>query len=205
MMAKSNGKGVNASELLVASGTEHAPWTGKMVSVATVDVIVESYRNEQGSMVETDLQVQKAVDEVRVAIDKSAQTLKEALKGNAKTNPIRAEVAALFGLVFGALGESAIRNYGTSFFLALELNRPFKRSDWKDNRTLRDAADAKKGKTPKARKSGGVTRTSWEAAGKTLAKLIEQLDLLKAGAQMMKSATALKAKVDAKTADSESK
>jgi len=197
--------GTLGSDLAVAVGATPKEWAGKFVKGATIKAIREAYGAESGSMKATDASIQRAVDDVKASIDASKVTMAVALKGNAKTNPVRAEVAAMFATVFDHLSESAQRNYCTSFFLALEFGRPFMRNDFINNKKVRDEARAKAGKTVKPSKSGTVSRTSWESAGKTVAKLIEQLELLKAGAQMVKSAAALQLKIVAKVEASEAK
>lgn len=193
------------SDLAQATGAMPKEWAGKFVKGTTIKAIREAYGAESGSMKATDASIQRAVDDVKASIDASKVTMAVALKGNAKTNPVRAEVATMFATVFDHLSESAQRNYCTSFFLALEFGRPFMRNDFVNNKKVRDEARAKAGKKVTKRTSGTVSRTSWESAGKTVAKLIEQLELLKAGAPMRKSASALQLKIVAKVEASEAK
>ena len=193
------------SDLAQATGAMPKEWAGKFVKGTTIKAIREAYGAESGSMKATDASIQRAVDDVKASIDASKVTMAVALKGNAKTNPVRAEVATMFATVFDHLSESAQRNYCTSFFLALEFGRPFMRNDFVNNKKVRDEARVKAGKKVTKRTSGTVSRTSWESAGKTVAKLIEQLELLKAGAPMRKSASALQLKIVAKVEASEAK
>lgn len=75
----------------------------------------------------TDAAIQKAVDAMLVSCKVSK---KEFMKGNAKTNEARAEVAGLFnGLAAaGHFSESSARQYATCFWIAFETGQPFTRT-----------------------------------------------------------------------------
>lgn len=80
-----------------------------------------------------DKAIQVAVDHMIVACTVSKV---EFLKGNAATNPHRKEVKGLFdGLAeAGWIGESAARNYATSFWIAFESGKPFQRDAFQEKK-----------------------------------------------------------------------
>ena len=121
---------------------------------------------------ETDARIQMAVDAMTVACDKPKA---EFLKGNAKTNPARREVKELFEEMAAAagLGESAARNYATSFWIAFETGVPFMRTLY-ETKSKGPAA----GHAEDSKKAGSVKTTTMAEAIKTGRKLLEQLEVL---------------------------
>lgn len=119
----------------------------------------------------TDSKIQMAVDAMRLACDKPVA---EFLKGNSKTNPARAEVKALFEEMAAAagLGESAARNYATSFWIAFETNVPFMRTLYETKAKAPSAGRADDAK------GGAVKTTNDKELIKTLAKALEQMTVL---------------------------
>jgi hypothetical protein len=145
-----------------------------IVNQAIVSKILKSAEAERKvsaqAETKTDMLIQQHIDALRLSCKTSYV---EFMKGNSKTNPARAEVKALFEAFAEALGkgESAARNYATSYWMAFEQNVPFQRSLF----TNKPKAEAK----PSDKKAGKVKETSRTELDKTLSKAIEQARLLK--------------------------
>lgn len=122
----------------------------------------EDYKIKQDSA------IQALVDQMILACDKPKAQF---MAGNAKTNPARAEVKALFyGLMeAGYIGKSAADNYATSFWIAFEQGVPYQRGLF----------TGRKPEVKRGAKSGKVSTTDNKALIKTLAKAIEQARTLK--------------------------
>lgn len=119
-----------------------------------------------------DKAIQKAVDAMRLAC---SVPVAEFLKGNAKTNPARAQIAAMFTEIVtaGGLSKSAANNYATSFWIAFEQNVPFQRTLYEAGRKEK-AAD----KAPDTKKAGSVKTTDRAALDATICKALQQARLL---------------------------
>ena len=133
----------------------------------------EKGRKLEASIVASqDAEIQKAVDTMSVACD---TTKAEFLKGNAKTNPNRAEVKSLFmGLVeAGYISKTTANNYQTSFWIAFEQNVPFQRDLFKTHNTKKTEE-----KSGDSKKAGAVKSTTREALDQSIHKVIEQANLL---------------------------
>lgn len=120
-----------------------------------------------------DMAIQKAVDAMRVAC---AVPVAEFMAGNAKTNPARGQVAAMFTEIVtaGGLSKSAAANYATSFWIAFETNVPFQRTLYESGRKAKADAPA----AAKATKAGSVQTTDRAALDATLSKALAQARLL---------------------------
>ena len=121
-----------------------------------------------------DKTIQKAVDAMRVAC---SVPVAEFLKGNAKTNPARGQVAAMFTEIVtaGGLSKSAANNYATSFWVAFEQGVPFQRTLFESGRKAKVAATDK---TPDTKKAGAVRETNRAELDKTICKMLEQARLI---------------------------
>ena len=146
-----------------------------IINSKIISAIASSFKHESkataNAKAKTDSTIQLAVDAARVSIN---QPMDIALKGNARTNALLAEIKGLFEGLFeqGLLeSESAARNYATSFKIALRDNVAFERSLFTQSKG--------EGKKTGARTNGAVSTTTPEAAEKTARKLIEQLRMLK--------------------------
>jgi len=117
-----------------------------------------------------DKSIQAVVDAFTIACDKPKA---EFIKGNAKTNPARAQVKAMFDALVEAtfIQTSAGRNYATSFWIAFEEGIPFQRDLYNGRKPASEA------KEPKA-KAGKVESTDRKALDATLSKAIKQARLL---------------------------
>ena len=121
-----------------------------------------------------DKAIQKAIDAMFLACDKPVA---EFLKGNAKTNPARGQVAEMFTAIVtaGGLSKSAANNYATSFWIAFERGVPFQRTLFESGRKAKVAATDK---TPDTKKAGAVKTTDRAELDKTLCKALQQARLL---------------------------
>ncbi len=121
-----------------------------------------------------DKAIQKVVDAMRLACDKPVA---EFMGGNAKTNPARGQVAAMFTEIVtaGGLSKSAGANYATSFWIAFEQNVPFARTLYEGGRKAKAKAKATDTTTPKA---GAIKTTDRAALDATLSKALAQARLL---------------------------
>jgi len=119
-----------------------------------------------------DVEIQKAVDAMVLACD---TTKAEFMKGNAKTNPARHEVKALFMGLFeaGFIGKTTAENYQSSFWIAFEQGIPFSRDLVKTHNKNQTEK-----KTEESKKAGPVKSTTREALDKSIYKVVEQANLL---------------------------
>jgi len=178
------------------SGTTVQPW--QFVTAADVEAVQAAIKAADSGV---SLAVNKTLDGIRSRL---VGPIADALKGNAKTSPLRAEVSRFADTVFP---ETVRGPYGSGIIVALEFGVPWTPALFKQGKALREeraaakeAARVKAGGKPRAPSSGPVSRTSWASALKTAERLVEQLTLLQAGAAMVKSAESLKAKCAAKAA-----
>ena len=122
-----------------------------------------------------DKAIQKTLDAMLIACDKPKA---EFLKGNAKSNPARAQIKGMFDALVEKeyISKSTGATYGTCFWTAFETGVPFSRT------LAKDASDAKKAdgasKATATPKAGKVESTTREALDKTLSKAIKQARLL---------------------------
>lgn len=117
-----------------------------------------------------DKNIQAAVDAFTIACDKPKADF---LKGNAKTNPARGQVKAMFDSLVeaGHIQKSAGANYQTSFWIAFTEAVPFQRDLFKSHKPASEPKAAK----PKA---GKIESTDRKALDATLSKAIKQARLL---------------------------
>jgi membrane-bound inhibitor of C-type lysozyme len=142
------------------------------VSKTIVSTIFKAFEGEakaiQKARVIQDQAIQQALDVITLACDKPKA---EFMKGNAKTNPARAEVKSIFdGLVEkGFVSKASGAQYQTAFWIAFEKGVEFQRD------LVNKKSDAKKDATPK---SGKVTSTSRTDLDKTLSKALAQARMI---------------------------
>jgi hypothetical protein len=142
------------------------------VSKTIVSTIFKAFEGEakavQKARVIQDQAIQQALDVITLACDKPKA---EFMKGNAKTNPARAEVKSIFdGLVEkGFISKASGAQYQSAFWIAFETGVEFQRD------LVNKKSDAKKEATPKA---GKVTSTSRTDLDKTLSKALAQARML---------------------------
>lgn len=144
-----------------------------IVSKSIVTSIFKAFEGEakaiQKARADQDKSIQVALDAMTIACDKPKV---EFLKGNAKTNPARAEIKEIFdGLAEkGFISKSSAASYQSAFWIAFEQGIPFQR----DLNNKKESTDDKVS-TPK---SGKVTSTSRTDLDKTLSKAIQQARML---------------------------
>jgi hypothetical protein len=122
-----------------------------------------------------DKAVQLVLDTMVVSADKPKA---EFLKGNARSNPARAEVKSLFDTLVAEnyLSAKSAAQYQSCFWLAFENGVPFSRSLINEKAATKKADGANKvTATPKAGKVESTTRAELD---KTLSKAIKQARLL---------------------------
>ena len=142
------------------------------VSKSIVSTIFKAFEGEakaiQKARATQDQAIQQALDVMTLACDKPKA---EFMGGNAKTNPARAEVKAIFdGLVEkGFISKASGAQYQTAFWIAFESGVEFQRD------LVNKKSDAKKESTQKA---GKVTSTSRTDLDKTLSKALAQARML---------------------------
>jgi hypothetical protein len=122
-----------------------------------------------------DKAVQLVLDTIVVNADKPKA---EFLKGNARTNPARAEVKALFDALVEKeyIKAKSAAQYQSCFWVAFEKGVPFSRSLINEKAATKKADGASKDTaTPKAGKVESTTRAELD---KTLSKAIKQARLL---------------------------
>ena len=145
-----------------------------IVSKSIVSTIFKAFEGEakavQKARVVQDEAIQQALDVMILVCDKPKS---EFMRGNAKTNPARAEIKGIFdGLVEkGYIAQASANNYNTSFWIAFETAVPFQR----DLVNQKSEAKTKKESTTKA---GAVTSTSRTDLDKTLSKALAQARML---------------------------
>jgi hypothetical protein len=143
------------------------------VSKSIVSTIFKAFEGEakavQKARAVQDQAIQQALDVITLACDKPKA---EFMKGNAKTNPARADIKGIFdGLVEkGFISKASGAQYQSAFWIAFETGVDFSRD------LVNKKSDAKKDATPKA---GKVTSTSRTDLDKTLSKAIAQARMLK--------------------------
>lgn len=143
-----------------------------IVSKSIVSTIFKSFEGEakaiQKARAIQDQAIQQALDVMTLACDKPKA---EFMKGNAKTNPARAEVKGIFdGLVEkGFISKASGAQYQSCFWIAFETGVEFSRD------LANKKSETKKESTPKA---GKVTSTSRTDLDKTLSKALAQARML---------------------------
>lgn len=147
-----------------------------VINASIVAAVVRSFEGEAKAIAKArtaqDKAIQSALDAMFIACDKSKA---EFLKGNAKTNPARGQIKAMFDAIVekGYISKSSGASYQSAFWIAFEQGIEFKR----DLNNKKDKADTSEAKTsPTA--SGGVTSTTRKDLDKTISKALAQARLL---------------------------
>ena len=146
-----------------------------VINTKLTNAVVTAFTNKVADLtIMQDKAIQKVADAMRLACD---VPVAEFMKGNAKTNPARGQVAAMFTEIVtaGGLSKSAANNYATSFWIAFETNVPFQRTLFESGRKAKVASDDK---APDNKKAGAVKTTDRAALDATLCKVLQQARLL---------------------------
>jgi len=139
------------------------------VSTKLASAVFKAFAGESKAIAKAradqDKAIQAVLDSIVLACDKPKA---EFLKGNAKTNPARGEVKAMFDKLAesGFPSKSTCASYQTAFWIAFEQGIPFQR----DLNNKKEGA-GEKATTPK---SGKVISTTRAELDKTLSKALAQ-------------------------------
>jgi hypothetical protein len=115
------------------------------------------------------------LDAMLIACDKPKPVF---MKGNAATNPARAQVKAMFedAVKAGHLEGSTAKTYQNCFWIAFETGVPWSANLANEKSAAKKAAEGEAKANPKA--AGGVQSTSRKDLDKTLSKALAQARLL---------------------------
>ena len=147
-----------------------------VINQSIVAAVVKSFEGEAKAVAKAraaqDKAIQTALDAMFIACDKPKA---EFLKGNAKTNPARGQIKAMFDAIAeaGFISKSSAASYQSAFWIAFEDGVMFQR-DLNNKKDKPEGSEAKA--NPKA--SGGVQSTSRKDLDKTLSKAMAQARLL---------------------------
>lgn len=150
----------------------------QFVPKTIVSEITKAFKGEKDALAKAiakqDESIQKALDAVTLACDKPKALF---LKGNAKTNPARAEIKALFyGLhEAGYIEENTAKQYQSCFWIAFEKGIPWARNLANKKSAENTASGTATSDKPKA---GKVEVTDMPALTATLQKALHQCTLL---------------------------
>lgn len=146
-----------------------------VINQSLVAAVVRSFEGEAKAIAKArtaqDKAIQGALDAMFIACDKPKA---EFLKGNAKTNPARGQIKAMFDAIVekGFISKSSGASYQSAFWIAFEQGVEFSRD--LNNKKSEGKAEAKA--NPKA--SGGVQSTTRKDLDKTISKALAQARLL---------------------------
>jgi hypothetical protein len=147
-----------------------------VINASIITAVVRSFEGEAKAIakarVQQDKALQSALDAMWVACDKPKA---EFLKGNAKTNPARGQIKAMFDAIAeaGHVSKSSAASYQSAFWIAFEQGIPFQRD--LNNKPKSEGGDTGGTKPPV---TGGVVSTSRTDLDKTLTKALAQARLL---------------------------
>lgn len=147
-----------------------------VINTSIINAVIKSFEGEAKAVAKAragqDKAIQGALDAMLIACDKPKA---EWLKGNAKTNPARAQIKALFDCLVekNFISKSSGASYQSAFWIAFEQGVEFKR----DLNNKKDKGETGEAKTS-AKASGAVQSTSRTDLDKTLSKAMAQARLL---------------------------
>lgn len=146
-----------------------------VINQTLITNVIKSFEGEAKAIAKArtiqDKAINQALDAMWLACDKSKA---EFLKGNAKTNPARGQIKAMFDAITeaGFVSKSSAASYQSAFWIAFEQGIPFQR----DLNNKKDKPEGSGGdKTPG---TGAVQSTSRTELDKTLSKALAQARLL---------------------------
>ena len=146
-----------------------------VINSSLISAVIKSFEGEAKAIAKAravqDKAIQAALDAMFVACDKPKA---EFLKGNAKTNPARGQIKAMFDAICeaGFVSKSSAASYQSAFWIAFEQGIEFKRD--LNNKKDKSEGEAK----TSAKASGAVQSTSRTDLDKTLSKAMAQARLL---------------------------
>ena len=146
-----------------------------VINTSIVNAVIKSFEGEAKAIAKAragqDKAIQVALDAMLIACDKPKA---EFLKGNAKTNPARGQIKAMFDAICeaGYISKSSAASYQSAFWIAFEQGVSFQR----DLNNKKDKPEGEAKASTKA--SGAVQSTSRKDLDKTLSKALAQARLL---------------------------
>jgi cation transport regulator ChaB len=146
-----------------------------VINQSLVAAVIKSFEGEAKAIAKAragqDKAIQATLDAMFIACDKPKA---EFLKGNAKTNPARGQIKAMFDAICeaGYISKSSAASYQSAFWIAFEQGVSFQR----DLNNKKDKAEGEAKASTKA--SGAVQSTSRKDLDKTLSKALAQARLL---------------------------
>lgn len=149
-----------------------------VINQSLIAAVVKSFEGEAKAIAKAragqDKAIQGALDAMFIACDKPKA---EFLKGNAKTNPARGQIKAMFDAIVekGFISKSSGASYQSAFWIAFEQGVEFKR----DLNNKKDKAEGGTGGAEGDKPTTGkVETTDVPALHKTLSKALAQARLL---------------------------
>jgi len=148
-----------------------------VINQSLVTAVVKSFEGEAKAIAKAraiqDKAIQSALDAMLVACDKPKAVF---LMGNAKTNPARGQIKAMFDAITeaGFISKSSAASYQSAFWIAFEHGIPFQR----DLNNKKDTPESTGTGSENPKSSGGVQSTSRKDLDKTLSKAMAQARLL---------------------------
>ena len=149
-----------------------------VINTSIVNAVVKSFEGEAKAIAKAragqDKAIQVALDAMVLAADKPKALF---LKGNAKTNPARGQIKAMFDAIVekGFISKSSGASYQSAFWIAFEQGVPFQRD--LNNKAKPEGESTGEAKTS-TKASGAVQSTSRKDLDKTLSKALAQARLL---------------------------
>ena len=147
----------------------------QVINQSIVQAVIKSFKGEADAIAKAravqDKAIQAALDAMLIACDKPKA---EFLKGNAKTNPARGQIKAMFDAIAeaGFISKNTAASYQSAFWIAFESGVEFQRD-------LNNKKDKPEGETKtNAKASGAVHSTSRKDLDKTFSKAMAQARLL---------------------------
>jgi hypothetical protein len=148
-----------------------------VISMNILSAVLKSFHGEAQAIakarVTQDKAIQTALDAMILACDKPKPLF---LKGNAASNPARAQIKFMFDQIAaeGFISKSSAASYQTAFWIAFEQGIPFQR-DLNNKKETPDTTGTGEAKPPK---NGKVESTTVPELHKTLSKALAQARIL---------------------------
>jgi len=148
-----------------------------VINQTLITSVIKSFEGEAKAVAKAraiqDKAINQALDAMWIACDKPKA---EFLKGNAKTNPARGQIKAMFDAITeaGFVSKSSAASYQSAFWIAFEQGIPFQR-DLNNKKDKPEGESTGNGKPPV---TGGVSSTTRTDLDKTLTKALAQARLL---------------------------
>jgi hypothetical protein len=150
-----------------------------VISMNILSAVLKSFHGEAQAIakarVTQDKAIQTALDAMILACDKPKPLF---LKGNAASNPARAQIKFMFDQIAaeGFISKSSAASYQSAFWIAFEQGIPFQRD--LNNKPKGDGAPEGGTEGGKKPTSGPVEKTDVPALHKTLSKALAQARIL---------------------------